>query len=278
MNNIRLNNGTYIPEIGFGTWKAPKEEITIDAVKEAINAGYTHIDCAAIYGNEKFVGEGIKQSKANREDLFIVSKVWNENGTYEDTINAFNKTISDLNVDYLDLYLIHWPNPIKYRNNHIERNKEVWRALETLYNEGKVKAIGVSNFKPTHIEELLKSATIKPMVNQIQFHISVTQKETREYCKKHNIIVEGYTPLAKGGVFNIDTLKELANKYNVSIARLCLKYSIQSNVIPLCKSVTVERIKDNIKMDFIISDEDMNIIDNINDLSNNYIDSDTTDF
>lgn len=278
MYKFKLSNGICIPKIGFGTWKAPKEEITVEAVKEAIKAGYTHIDCAAFYGNEEFVGQGIIESKANREDLFIVSKVWNSIGTYDETIAAFNKTISDLKVDYLDLYLIHWPNPIMHRGNHIERNREVYRALETLYNQGKVKAIGVSNFKASHLEELFKTAVIKPMVNQIQYHISVTQEETREFCKKHNIIVEGYTPLAKGAVFNLDILKDLSKKYDVSIARLCLKYSIQSNVIPLCKSVTTERIIDNLKMDFVITDEDMLAIDNISDLADCYIDADTTEF
>ena len=216
MKNIALYNGILMPEIGFGTWKAPTGKVTVEAVKAAIECGYTHIDCAAIYGNEKEVGLGIKESNVDRKNLFITSKLWNDVRGYQETIDAFNKTLDDLQLDYLDLYLIHWPRPVKYHGNYIEKNIESWKAMEDLYKQGKIKAIGVSNFKVHHMEEIMENCEIKPMVNQIEFHPSCLEKEIRDFCKKENIIVTGCSPLANGKVFECKELVEFSKKYGYS--------------------------------------------------------------
>lgn len=278
MKNIALYNGILMPEIGFGTWKAPTGEVTVEAVKAAIECGYTHIDCAAIYGNEKEVGLGIKESNADRKDLFITSKLWNDVRGYQETIDAFNQTLSDLQLDYLDLYLIHWPRPVKYHDNYIEKNIESWKAMEDLYKQGKVKAIGVSNFKIHHMEEIIENCEIKPMVNQIEFHPSCLEKEIRDFCKKENIVVTGYSPLANGKVFECKELVEFSEKYGVSIAQLCIRYALQHDVIPLVKSVTKERIKANLNVNFVISDEDMEKIDKITTCGGSYKDSNDISF
>ncbi len=278
MKNIALYNGILIPEIGFGTWKAPTGKVTVEAVKTAIECGYTHIDCAAIYGNEKEVGIGIKESNVDRKNLFITSKLWNDIRGYQETIDAFNQTLSDLQIDYLDLYLIHWPRPMKYQDNYIEKNIESWKAMEDLYKQGKIKAIGVSNFKIHHIEEIMKNCEIKPMVNQIEFHPSCLEEEIRDFCKKENIVVTGYSPLANGKVFDCKELVEFSEKYGVSIAQLCIKYALQHNVIPLVKSVTKERIKANLNINFTITDEDMKKIDEITTCGGSYRDSDNIPF
>lgn len=278
MKNIALYNGILMPEIGFGTWKAPTGEVTVEAVKAAIECGYTHIDCAAIYGNEKEVGLGIKESNVDRKDLFITSKLWNDVRGYQETIDAFNQTLSDLQLDYLDLYLIHWPRPVKYHDNYIEKNIESWKAMEDLYKQGKIKAIGISNFKVHHMEEIMENCEIKPMVNQIEFHPSCLEKEIRDFCKKENIVVTGYSPLANGKVFECKELVEFSEKYGVSIAQLCIRYALQHDVIPLVKSVTKERIKANLNVNFVISDEDMEKIDKITTCGGSYKDSDNISF
>ena len=278
MKKIALYNGILMPEIGFGTWKAPTGKVTVEAVKAAIECGYTHIDCAAIYGNEKEVGLGIKESNVDRKNLFITSKLWNDVRGYQETIDAFNQNLSDLQLDYLDLYLIHWPRPVKYHDNYIEKNIESWKAIEDLYKQGKIKAIGVSNFKVHHMEEIMENCEIKPMVNQIEFHPSYLEKEIREFCKKENIIVTGYSPLANGKVFECKELVEFSEKYGVSIAQLCIRYALQHNVIPLVKSVTKERIKANLNVNFVISDEDMEKIDKITTCGGSYKDSDNISF
>lgn len=278
MKNIELYNGISMPEIGFGTWKAPTGEVTVEAVKAAIECGYTHIDCAAIYGNEKEVGLGIKESNVDRKNLFITSKLWNDVRGYQETIDAFNQTLNDLQLDYLDLYLIHWPRPVKYHDNYIEKNIESWKAMEDLYKQGKIKAIGVSNFKIHHMEEIMENCEIKPMVNQIEFHPSCLEKEIRDFCKKENIVVTGYSPLANGKVFECKELVEFSEKYGVSIAQLCIRYALQHGVIPLVKSVTKERIKANLNVNFVISDEDMEKIDKITTCGGSYKDSDNISF
>ncbi len=278
MKNIVLYNGILMPEIGFGTWKAPTGEVTVEAVKAAIECGYTHIDCAAIYGNEKEVGLGIKESNVDRKNLFITSKLWNDVRGYQETIDAFNQTLSDLQLDYLDLYLIHWPRPVKYHDNYIEKNIESWKAMEDLYKQGKIKAIGVSNFKVHHMEEIMRNCEIKPMVNQIEFHPSCLEKEIRDFCKKENIVVTGYSPLANGKVFECKELVEFSEKYGVSIAQLCIRYALQHDVIPLVKSVTKERIKANLNVNFVISDEDVEKIDKITTCGGSYKDSDNISF
>ena len=191
MENMKLNNGYMIPEIGYGTWQSPDSEVTVNGVKAAIACGYRHIDTAAAYKNEESVGEGIKESGIARKDLFVTSKVWNTQRGYEKTIAAFEKTLSDLDLDYLDLYLIHWPASKKDYENWEEINLETWRVMTDLYKAGKIKAIGVSNFKPHHLEALMKTE-VKPMVNQIEFHPGFMQEETVKYCRDNGILVEAW--------------------------------------------------------------------------------------
>ena len=259
-----LNNDYKIPSIGFGTFRTPSGEETEQSVLNAIKAGYRHIDCAAAYGNEKSVGDAIRKSGIAREELFVTSKLWNDEKGYEKTIAAFNKTLEDLQLDYLDLYLIHWPIAKASKNNWQEANSESWRAFEDLYKQGKIKAIGVSNFLPHHFEPLLKTAKIKPIVNQIEFHPGMLQEETVEFCKKNNILVEAWAPFSNGQILSNPVLTEIADKYNKSVAQLSLRWIIQKGIVPLPKSVTPERIKSNLNVfDFEISAQDSETIDKL---------------
>lgn len=252
----KLSNGVNMSSIGFGTYKLGEEQDVIDRVKLALEIGYRQIDTASFYGNEEGVGKGIAQSGVDRKDIFLVTKLWNDDHGYEETINAFNKSIKKLGVDYLDLYLIHWPNKL---------NSETWRAFEDLYKEGKVRAIGVCNFKIGHLEELKKIAKIMPMVNQIEIHPCKTQKDIIEYCTENNIQVVAWGPIMRGKIFSLPLMLDLAEKYNKSIAQITLRWHIQNGVIPIPKSSNEERIKANIDIfDFNLSNEDMKKIDSLN--------------
>jgi len=258
-----LSNGYKIPCVGFGTWQTPDGATAVSSVKAALTSGYKHIDTAAVYGNEKSVGTGISESKVSREELFVTSKVWNKDRGYEKTIAAFNKTLDDLGLDYLDLYLIHWPANAKQFSNWDEINLETWRAMTKLYKEGKIRSIGVSNFLPHHLKSLMKTE-IPPMVNQIEFHPGQMQNETVDYCKKHNMLVEAWSPLGTGRMLSNETLKEISAKYNKSVAQLCIRWCLQNEVLPLPKSVTPSRIKENTEIfDFVISDEDISTINSM---------------
>lgn len=201
MEQIKLNNGVMMPGVGYGTWKAPTSEITIATVRDAIESGYRLIDCAAVYGNEKEVGQGIQAAGAAREELFIVGKLWNDVRGYDETMEAFAQTCADLQVDYLDMYMLHWPRPHKYHDNYIEMNAASWKAMEDLFKAGKVRSLAVSNFKVHHLEELMERAEIMPVVNQVEFHPSCLQTEIRTFCAQHDIAVQGYSTLANGKVF-----------------------------------------------------------------------------
>ena len=262
-DTFTLSNGYKIPCIGFGTWQTPDGETAVNAVKEAIKLGYKHIDTAAIYGNEKSIGKAIKESGINRDELFITSKVWNKERGYKTTLKAFEKTLNDLCIDYLDLYLIHWPASVNQFKDWDNINLETWRAMTELYKAGKIKSIGVSNFMPHHLKSLMETE-IKPMVNQIEFHVGFMQEETFKYCNDNNILIEAWGPLGTGKMLDNETLKEIANKYNKSIAQLCIRWCLQNNTLPLPKSVTPSRIKENADIfDFVISDEDMKKINSM---------------
>ncbi|WP_304353389.1 aldo/keto reductase [Brachyspira innocens] len=262
-DTFTLSNGYKIPCIGFGTWQTPDGETAVNAVKEAIKLGYKHIDTAAIYGNEKSIGKAIKEIGINRDELFITSKVWNKERGYKTTLKAFEKTLNDLCIDYLDLYLIHWPASVNQFKDWDNINLETWRAMTELYKAGKIKSIGVSNFMPHHLKSLMETE-IKPVVNQIEFHVGFMQEETFKYCNDNNILIEAWSPLGTGKMLDNETLKEIANKYNKSIAQLCIRWCLQNNTLPLPKSVTPSRIKENTEIfDFVISDEDMKKINSM---------------
>lgn len=274
-----LNNNYKIPNIGFGTFRTPSGEETEKSVIDAIKSGYRHIDCAAAYGNEKSVGEAIRKSGVAREELFITSKLWNDDKGYENTLAAFNRTLEDLQLDYLDLYLIHWPIAKASKNNWQEANSESWRALEELYKQGKVKAIGVSNFLGHHLDPLLKIAKIKPMVNQIEIHPGMLQEETVKFCEENNILVEAWAPFSNGQIFNNPVLKEIADQYKKSVAQISLRWVIQKGIIPLPKSVTPERIKNNLDVfDFEIKAQDVEKIDRLTDCGSSGLHPDEVDF
>lgn len=262
-DTFTLKNGSEIPCIGFGTWQTPSGDVAVAAVQAAIAAGYRHIDAAAVYKNETSVGEGIKTSGVKRDELFVTSKVWNTERGYETTIAAFAQTLADLQLDYLDLYLIHWPASASQFKNWEQINLETWRAMTDLYKAGKIRAIGVSNFMPHHLAALLKTE-VPPMVNQIEFHPGQMQTETVTFCKQHDILVEAWSPLGSGRMLDDVRLKNIAEKYGKSVAQLCIRWCLQNGVLPLPKSVTPSRILDNAQIfDFAISELDMAAINSL---------------
>ncbi|MGL5086944.1 MAG: aldo/keto reductase, partial [Clostridium sp.] len=251
-----LSNGVKIPCVGFGTWQTPNGEVAISSVEEAIKSGYRHIDTAAVYGNEKSVGTAIKNSGIVREDIFVTSKLWNSEQGYESTLKAFEQTLEDLKLEYLDLYLIHWPVVKGHKEDWKEVNLETWRAFEELYKEGKIKAIGVSNFKVHHLKNILDNCVVKPVVNQIELHPSLNQDEMVSFCKERNILVEAWSPLSTGRIFEVKEMQEVADKYGKTIAQICIRWSLQKGILPLPKSVTPSRIIENTNVfDFEIKEE-----------------------
>lgn len=278
-DNYILSNGVKIPCVGFGTWKAPNGETAVNAVKQALKAGYRHIDTAALYYNEESVGTGIKESGIPREEIFVTSKLQNGEHGYQETLNAFETTMKNLNLDYLDLYLIHWPNPIKSRHEWQAANAGTWKAFEELYEAGRIRSIGVSNFRRHHLEELMKTANVAPMVNQIRLCPGDTQDELVSYLREQNILAEAYSPLGSGKIFEVPQMIALSKKYGKSIAQICIRWSLQMGFLPLPKSVTKERIEENAHVfDFELSEEDVSIIADLKGCCGYATNPDTTDF
>jgi diketogulonate reductase-like aldo/keto reductase len=273
-----LNNGLKIPCIGFGTYKISDGEPVVSAVKKALEVGYRHIDTAAIYNNEKGVGQAVRQSGLKREEVFITSKVFNPDRGYHKTLAAFEKSLNELQTDYLDLYLIHWPASPKQFDNWEEINCDTWLALTELYRKGKAKSIGVSNFLPHHLKVLVGFEVV-PMVNQIEYHPGQIQKETTDFCKEKNILIEAWGPLGRGKMLSNPDLILIAQKYNKSVAQLCIRWCLQNGVLPLPKTVTPGRIQQNSEVfDFTIADNDMQTINNMEYFGGSGLHPDKIDF
>ncbi len=253
---FRLHNGVEMPYFGLGVYLSEDGKEVTNAVKWALQDGYRHIDTASIYGNEEGVGVGIRESGVERKDVFIVSKVWNSDQGYESTIKAYESSLKRLNLDYLDLYLVHWPVKGKY--------KETWRAMEYLYKHKGVRAIGVSNFMQHHLEDLLTSAEIVPMVNQMEFHPYLVQQDLIDFCNKNTIQYEAWSPLMQGHIFELDVMKDLAAKYNKTIAQIVLRWDLQKGVVTIPKSAKKDRIRANADIfDFELAPEDVKKLENL---------------
>ena len=258
-----LNNGVKIPCVAYGTYKAADEN-GADIIAAAVEEGYRYFDTASFYETEEYVAEAIRRSGLPREDFFIATKLWKEEMGYEEALAAFERSAKRLNTDYIDLYLIHWPKPTADYQDWKQLDIDTWRALEKLYKEGKVRAIGLSNFLPHHLDNILENCEIKPMVNQIEYHAGYTQEATVQYCKQHDILVQAWSPISRGRIFRDVTLVELAEKYQVSVPKLALRFCIQNGIVPLPKAASRERMRENMNLfDFEISDEDMKRINTI---------------
>lgn len=257
----KLSNGVEIPCIGFGTWQTPNDDVGVSAVFSALEAGYRHIDTAQSYGNEESVGIAVKQSGIDRGEIFLTSKLANKVRGYQETLDAVEQSLKNLETDYIDLFLIHWPNPLMFRDRWQEANAESWRALEELYNAGRIRSIGISNFRQHHIEALMQTAKIAPMVNQIRLCPGDTQDELVEYCRARGMLLEAYSPMGTGKIFEVPEMRKLAEKYGKSIAQICIRWSLQRGYLPLPKSVTPSRIRENTEVfDFELSPEDVQLI------------------
>ncbi|HLK30091.1 MAG TPA: aldo/keto reductase [Puia sp.] len=263
MKELVLNDGNKIPIVGFGTYKSTEEE-GVQSIKNALMHGYRLIDTAAAYGNEEEVGKGIKASGIDREEIIVTTKLWRQNLGYENAQAAFNESLKKLGLDYVDLYLIHWPANSKNYADWQKANADSWRAMEELQADGKIKSIGVSNFWQEHLEALFLTANIIPAVNQIEFHPGYWQPELTAFCKKQNIAVESWSPLARGKVFGNEILKTIAGNHNRSVSQVCLRWVVQHDVIVIPKSNTEKRIEENISLfDFELSKEEMKQINEL---------------
>ncbi|KRL79781.1 aldo/keto reductase [Ligilactobacillus equi] len=259
-----LNNGVKIPVVGFGTWQTPDGDVAKHAVKTVLNVGYRHIDTAAAYGNEESVGQAIKESGVDRHDIFLTSKLWNADHGYAETKAALDLSLQKLGTDYLDLYLIHWPNPQAFRNEWQERNADSWRAMEEALKEGKVRAIGISNFRRQHIDALLKTATVVPAVNQNYLNPSDLQEDVLAANAEHGILNEAYSPLGTGRLLQNETVKQIAAAHGVSVPQVLLRWSLQHGFLPLPKSTHDEYIKANAEIfNFALSNQELQLLDGL---------------
>ncbi len=279
MKEIRLSNDLLMPAIGFGTYRTPADETGYNAVSSAVAAGYRLIDCAAVYKNEELVGKALRESGVPRRELFMTSKVWNDSRGYDATMRAFEKSITDLGMDYLDLYLIHWPASPSQFDDWKEINASTWKALENLLDLHCVRSIGVSNFKKDHLEPLLASANVAPMVNQVECNPGHQQKELRAFCSDNNIVVQAWSPLGRGRILENPQLLKIAEKYGKSVAQVALRWELQSGIVPLPKSDNPQRISQNIDIfDFSLSEDDMAVINTLPEFGYSGLDADKVDF
>ncbi|MDN4619223.1 aldo/keto reductase [Paenibacillus sp. PsM32] len=267
----KLNNGVNMPWFGLGVWQVEDGNEAIDSVKAALKSGYRAIDTAAAYGNEESVGKAIKESGIARDELFITSKVWNKDQGYESTLAAFEQTMKKLDLDVLDLYLIHWPVAGKY--------KDTWRAMEKLYKDGRIRAIGVSNFQTHHLDDLLADAEVVPAVNQVEFHPLLTQSELLAYSEEKGIQLEAWSPLARGKLFDNEVIKEIADKYGKEPAQVILRWVLDKGVVVITRSVKEKRIASNAEIfDFKLTVEEIDRISALNKNERTGPDPDNFDF
>jgi diketogulonate reductase-like aldo/keto reductase len=274
-----LSNGVNIPCVGFGTWQIENGSRAVAAIQTAIEAGYRHIDTAQGYGNEESVGRAVKRSGVKRGELFITSKLTNSEHGYERTMAAFEGTMRKLDMEYLDLFLIHWPNPIAFRNNWQEANAGTWKAFGELYKAGRIRSIGLSNFRERHIKELLRTAAVAPMVNQIRLCPGDTQDEVVAYSRSRNMLLEAYSPLGVGGIFAVPEMRELAAKYRKTIAQIAIRWSLQRGYLPLPKSINPDRIRENTQVfDFKLEESDVRLISDLKGVVGYSEDPDTIGF
>lgn len=259
-----LKNDIKVPKLGLGTWQIPEGDEAYNSTKWALEAGYRHIDTAMAYGNEASVGRAIKDSGIPREEIFLTTKLPAGKKGYDIAHECFQKSLKALDMDYIDLYLIHAPWPWdNIGQDCTEGNIDSWRAFEEIYDSGKAKAIGISNFEPQHIEPILAMCKHLPMVNQIRFHIGDRQQEVVDYCNKHGILITAYSPLATGRILGNKVIVDMAEKYSVSAAQLCIRYCVQKDMVVIPKSTKKERIISNAEVNFIIDDEDMKVLDRL---------------
>ncbi len=263
--NYTLSNGVEIPKLGLGTWFISDDD-SVQAVKDAVELGYRHIDTAQAYQNERGVGEGVRNGGVKREDLFVTTKLAAEVKSYDEAVKSIDQSLETMGLDYIDLMIIHSPKPwmeFHEEDAHTDGNREAWKALEEAYKAGKLKAIGISNFQKADIENILESCTVKPMVNQILAHISNTPKELIAYCEENDILVEAYSPVAHGELMKNQKVIKMAEKYDVSVPQLSIRYVLQLGLLPLPKTANPAHMKNNADVDFVISGEDMEILKNL---------------
>ncbi len=257
-STIRMNNGIEIPRLGLGMYRSPKGQKSFSTVLSALQFGYRHADTATLYNNEREVGEAVRESGIPREQIFVTTKLWNDDHGYDRALRAFDKSMKELNLDYIDLYLIHWPVPVK--------RKDSWKALQKIYKEGRCRSIGVSNYLIRHLEELLSDTEVVPVVNQVEFSPFLYQKELLEYCRSKNILLEAYSPITKGRRLNDADVVKIASNYRKTPAQILIRWGLQQDLVVLVKSNRVERIEENGSVfDFEISPEDMRYLDSLDE-------------
>lgn len=260
-SSFTLANGIAIPSLGFGTWQIKDGPDAVNAVAAALRLGYRHLDTAAIYGNEVSVGAAFRESGLPRADVFVTSKLWNTAKTYDRAMQAFDESMARLGLDVLDLYLIHWPAVEKLDPNWIRTNRERWRALEQLYRDGRIRSIGVSNFREHHLRPLLDDADIAPMVNQLEIHPGFAQEATVDFCKARNILVQAWSPLACGKALDIPEVRAIAARHGRTPAQVCLRWCLQNGILPLTKTTNEERMRENADVfDFELTADDLKVL------------------